>query len=191
MIHVSVLPQLIKRFTCGLQQTPKTSSNTSRITDRETDAILCQTLSFSLSLSLSLSQGKKVFPCKCQPSNSVLSFTLLRHLRGQSSKFTGPAHVHHTERQMKIKLQSDLFFIWSSKHVSWLDYTHITENTRCWKSFFSIIKSKNYIWCHFCASVRLLYHFQNYDTLMYFFPFQISKHRTDKSHSCDCEWDIV
>lgn len=52
-----------------------------------------------------------VFPCTCQPSNSVLSFTLLCHLRGQSLKFTGLAHVHHTERQMKIKLQTNLFFI--------------------------------------------------------------------------------
>ncbi len=119
-IHVSVPPQPIKHFTCGLVNT-ETPSNTSGITDRETD-----------SLSLSLSQGKKVFPCKCQPSNSVLSFTLLRHLRGQSSKFTGLC-VHHRETDSLIL-----------KHVSWLDYTHITEKHTL---LFSIIMSKKVIWC--------------------------------------------
>lgn len=56
----------------------------------------CIFLSFTGSLRSFL--WPAVFPCKCQPSNRDLSFTLLHHLRGQSVKFTGLAHVHHRER---------------------------------------------------------------------------------------------
>ncbi len=99
-IHVSVPPQPIKRFTCGLVNT-ETPSNTSGITDRETD-----------SLSLSLMERKySPVNANLQTASSPSPCSVIWGVKVQSSQ----ASVFITQRDSLIL-----------KHVSWL-YTHITE----------------------------------------------------------------